>query len=221
MSRTSLILLAIATAFAPMALAAPPAPVQDDGGSGDDASNVCSGDLVVLQIDGDGLTGELYPPHDSDDFYALEVDSDDVGNEFTVQLNGHHDMTLDVFMPDCGRNVVPTSPNGDNGGGGTGGSWHVHDDGAGHDHCDVAGHAADAGCDTEQGSEDGFGAVTFTPTQEGHYYAQVSISPSAERGGGPPGKRWPPGDEFTVASCHLGCMSYTLTSAASGDTQID
>lgn len=216
MPRTFLILLALALAIAPLVNGAPATPPQDDGASGGDASDICSGDLVVLQVDGDTLSGELYPPQDHDDYYALEVDSDDVGDEFTVSFAGHHDMVFDVLMPECGRSVVPRAPNGD----ATEGAWHVHDDGSGHDHCDIAGHAGDAACDTEQGTQDEFGSITFTPSQEAHYYVHISISPGAEQGGGP-SKRWPPGDDVVIIeNCHVGCMTYTISSTRSGSTEI-
>src|SRR5688500_7825233 len=101
--------LLILLACVPLATAAA-MPPQDDGASGGDAADVCSGDLVVLQLDGDFAEGDLYPPQDSKDYYALEVDADDVGDNFTVTLDGHHDMTVEVFMPDCGRSVVASSP---------------------------------------------------------------------------------------------------------------
>lgn len=204
--------LLLLLAFIPLVTAAA-MPPQNDGASGADASNVCSGDLVTLQLDGDFADGDLYPPRDSKDYYALEVDADDVGESFTVSLDGHPDMKVEVFMPSCGRSVVASSPSCANGGQcGTTGAWHVHDDGTGHDHCDAAGHQGDAGCDSEQGSASASGdSVTFTPSMEGTYYALVSVAPNSESGPSK-GGRVPPDGDVVIYNCHFSCMYYSLTS---------
>lgn len=188
------------------------APSQDDGGSGGDAPDHCTDDLVVVNASWGFLSGNLYPPQDSKDYFGLLVDADDVNETIVVSLDGHSEMTLEVFMPDCGRNVVAQSPACAKAERCVG---HANVAGPGHANCDAPGHQGDSICDTEQGERSASGdSVSFVPSQEGVYVALVSIKPSTK--GGSPVDSGP-----SVSSCHATCMDYDLTSTSTTIALVD
>lgn len=208
---TLLILIAISVVAAPLAFAgneAPPA--QDDGGSGADAGSSCRDPSPVLEST-DTAHGHLYPPQDTVDFYGLNVTESDVGSPIDVTLRGgSFEMYVDVFLPECGRNVIASSPACENAARCADG--HKNLQGKGHEVC-APGHVDDPGCDSEQGSGDRW-SVTFTPSRAGIYGIRVAVPPNAADSG-----KLPPGD-FTTQNCHQFCFGYDLDSSG-GDVRIE
>ena len=196
-----LILLALSVASSPLAFAANDAPhEQDDGGSGADAASSCQDPSPVLSIP-DTLHGNLYPPQDKVDFYGLEVTEGDVGHPVEVTLrSGSFETYLDVFLPDCGANVVASSPGCERADRCLDG--HKKLQGKGHEVC-APGHADDPECDSEQGSGSDW-QVTFTPSRAGIYGVRVAIPANAQEP-----KRVGP-DEVAPMNCHQFCFDYDV-----------
>ena len=202
-TRTLLItsLLALASPLAFAANEAPPE--QDDGGSGTDAASTCQSPFPVLETT-DTAAGHLYPPQDKVDFYGLNVSEADVGFPVEVALRASSfEMYVDVFMPDCGGNVIADSPACERASRCVDG--HKSLQGKGHETC-APGHRDDPECDSEQGSGDEW-QVTFTPSRAGVYGIRVAVAPNADEPG-----RLPPGD-YAPQNCHQFCFGYDVDTA--------
>lgn len=198
-----LTILALPLAF-PLAFAANEAPhEQDDAGSGTDAASGCHDPSPVLSTT-DTAHGNLYPPQDKVDFYGLDVTQADVGHPIQVTLRaGSFEMYLDVFLPDCGANVIASSPACERADRCVDG--HKKLQGKGHEVC-APGHRGDPACDTEQGTGNEW-QVTFTPSREGIYGIRVALPPNAQEP-----KRIPE-DEIAPQNCHQFCFDYDVDTA--------
>lgn len=203
-------IVALASTAAPLAFGASEPP-QDDGGSGGDAASTCRDPFPVLDKT-DSVSGNLHPPQDKVDFYGLDVTEADVGFPVEVALRASSfDMYLDVFLPDCGANVVAASPACERADRCADGHKAVQ--GKGHAICSP-GHAGDEACDTEQGSGDAW-TVTFTPSRAGVYGIRVAIAPNADEP-----KRIPPGD-VAPSNCHQFCFGYDVDSSGGAPLAVE